>query len=66
MSVAPIFVPLKAYTGAAELEQRCTGSRTIYVCDFYVTGAEQGIPEPGGFRIGRILNVDHHAPHPRM
>jgi hypothetical protein len=66
MTVAPIFVPLKPYTEAEELELRCPGSGTIHACDFYVTGAEHGIPEPGGFRLGRILNVDHHAPHPRM
>jgi hypothetical protein len=66
MRVAPILVPLKPYTEAEELEQRCPGSGTIHACDFYVTGAEHGIPEPGGFRIGRILNVDHHAPHERM
>jgi hypothetical protein len=64
--VTPIFVPLRPYTDAIVLEERCPGAETIYACDFYVTGAEQGIPEPGGFRIGRILNVDHHAPHPRM
>ena len=38
----------------------------IVACDFYVSGAEQGEPVTAGFRIGRILNVDHHAPVPRM
>ena len=66
MPVAPIFVPLRPYTDAAVLERRCPDAETIYACDFYVTGAEHGVPEAGGFRIGRILNVDHHAPHPRM
>ena len=64
--VTPLFIPLRAYTDADDLERRCSGPGTILACDFYVTGAEHGIPEPGGFRIGRILNVDHHAPHPRM
>ena len=64
--IAPIFVPLRPYTEAEELERRCPGSATIHACDFYVTGAEHGTLEPGGFRIARILNVDHHAPHPRM
>lgn len=64
--VAPIFIPLRPCTDAEELERQCPEAATIHACDFYVTGAEHGIPEPGGFRIGRILNVDHHAPHPRM
>jgi len=66
LPVAPLFVPLKPYTEAAELERRCPGTQSIFACDFYVTGAEHGVLEPGGLRPGRILNVDHHAPHLRM
>lgn len=62
----PIFVPLRPYTEPEALERLCPGAETIFACDFYVTGAEHGIEEKGGFRIGRILNVDHHAPHSRM
>lgn len=38
----------------------------IVACDFYVEGAESGIEVPGGYLIGDILNVDHHAPESRM
>jgi hypothetical protein len=39
---------------------------TIVACDFYVLGAENGREVPGGYQLGRILNVDHHAPTARM
>lgn len=38
----------------------------VTACDFYVVGAEHGEEVPGGYRLGRILNVDHHAATPRM
>ena len=39
----------------------------LVACDFYVEGIEaQGEEVVGGYRLGRILNVDHHAPAPRM
>lgn len=38
----------------------------IVACDFYVEGIEKGEEVTGGYRLGRILNVDHHAPTPRM
>ncbi|HST61155.1 MAG TPA: hypothetical protein VLK84_20805, partial [Longimicrobium sp.] len=38
----------------------------IIACDFYVQGAERGEEIPGGYRLGRLLNVDHHAPTARM
>jgi len=38
----------------------------LLACDFYVEGIEHGEEVPGGYRLGRILNVDHHAPTPRM
>jgi hypothetical protein len=38
----------------------------VTACDFYVVGAEEGQDVPGGYQIGAILNVDHHAPTPRM
>lgn len=41
-------------------------SGTIVACDFYVEGVELGEEVPGGYRLGRLLNVDHHAPTPRM
>lgn len=38
----------------------------IAACDFYVKGAENGRAVPGGYELGQILNVDHHAPTERM
>ena len=39
----------------------------ILACDFYITGAELGTSVPGGYRLAeRVLNIDHHAPTPRM
>jgi hypothetical protein len=38
----------------------------VTACDFYVLGAEAGEDVPGGYRLGPVLNVDHHAPTPRM
>ena len=39
----------------------------ILACDFYIAGAELGASLPGGYRLGRrVLNIDHHAPTPRM
>lgn len=38
----------------------------IVACDFYVIGAESGREVPGGYEIGSLLNVDHHAPTQRM
>ncbi|HYR08464.1 MAG TPA: hypothetical protein VEQ60_11865 [Longimicrobium sp.] len=38
----------------------------ITACDFYVSGAETGVEVPGGYQLGRILNIDHHAPATRM
>lgn len=38
----------------------------LFACDFYVEGAEGGEEVPGGYRLGRVTNVDHHAPVPRM
>jgi len=38
----------------------------VIACDFYITGAETFTAEPWGYRCGRIINIDHHAPTPRM
>jgi hypothetical protein len=38
----------------------------VCACDFYVTGAESGVEVPGGYALGPILNIDHHAPTRRM
>lgn len=38
----------------------------IFACDFYVIEAETGLEVTGGYQIERIVNIDHHAPTPRM
>jgi hypothetical protein len=39
---------------------------TLYVCDSYVEGAERWDDVEGGYRSGRVVNIDHHAPSARM
>lgn len=58
--------PLRNSITPTEVVAACPDDRPIYVCDFYLQGAEQGDLEPGGLRLGRILNVDHHAAIPAM
>jgi hypothetical protein len=62
----PTFIPLRDRVSLADLQRLLPAHGILYACDFYVTGAEAGVSEPGGWRLGRILNVDHHAPGPRM
>lgn len=38
----------------------------IFACDFYVDGIEWCESIEGGYRDGRLINIDHHAPVPRM
>ena len=42
----------------------CDGQ--IIVCDAYVTGIERGDLVAGGYALGKVLNVDHHAPTRQM
>ena len=49
----------------SDLEQRFPDGR-IAACDFYVTHIEEGEEVTAGYELGRILNIDHHAPMPRM
>ena len=62
MNARPVIAPLRPYTSVEELDELCPGGGEVFACDFYVSGAEYGEVEPGGLRLGRILNVDHHAP----
>ena len=39
---------------------------TLFVCDSYVEGVERGDDVDAGYRLGRVINVDHHAPTARM
>lgn len=59
-------IPTSQYVFAEEQEQNFPG-QTIYVCDAYVKDIEQnGQPVTGGFQVGRIINIDHHAPVDEM
>lgn len=62
----PIVLPLRATVSREEIASASPGSGPVVACDFYVSGAELETPVPGGFEIGRILNIDHHAPVVRM
>jgi hypothetical protein len=33
----------------------------VVACDFYVEAAESAEPVTGGYRFGKVLNIDHHA-----
>jgi len=61
-------VPLENDVTAEVVEATCpVVNKRIYACDFYVKGIERhNDPFPGGYRFGRIYNVDHHAPADRM
>jgi hypothetical protein len=58
-------LPTTSRVHAPELEA-LHPSGLIVACDFYVEGIERGEEVVGGYRMGRILNLDHHAPTPRM
>ncbi len=38
----------------------------VVACDFYVKGAEPAKRVTGGYRFGKVLNIDHHAPGAEM
>jgi hypothetical protein len=72
---APSILPLRNRVTPEEVEAECPGARPIVACDFYINeaelsildGQERGAPrEPVALRIGRIVNIDHHAPLPEM
>ena len=61
-----VIVPASQYVYANEQEQRFP-EHSIYVCDAYVKDVEQiGHPVVGGFQMGRVINIDHHAPVDEM
>ncbi len=60
----PLLRKITQNTAPSELLGLTTAG--IWACDFYVTGAERGAAIPGGYRMGRVSNIDHHAPTDRM
>jgi hypothetical protein len=59
-----VLLPSAAEYSPEQLRARVVGD--ICACDFYVSGAEHGQEVAGGFLLGDVLNIDHHAPSPRM
>jgi hypothetical protein len=61
-------IPRKKRHALREVTELGDGAGQIYATDFYVDGAEAWDPVPGGLAHpdGRVVNVDHHAPLPRM
>lgn len=62
----PEIIPLENRIQAAWLEDELKPPGRIHVCDFYVAGAEHGLEVPWGTELGRLVNIDHHAPLQRM
>lgn len=64
VQMAPTIVALENDVTAEMVEAACpVTSARIYACDFYVKGIERHKDSfPGGYKFGRIYNVDHHAP----
>jgi hypothetical protein len=74
-AAGPSILPLRNRVTLEEVEAECPGTRPIVACDFYIDGAERSAAggegndaprEPGALRMGRITNIDHHAPLPEM
>ena len=72
----PLFLSLQLMTSRIRLlrltpevsvaKLEALGSEAVFACDCYVSGIENGIEVPGGYQLGRVTNVDHHAPTARM
>jgi hypothetical protein len=43
-----------------------SSAKRVYACDFAIIGAEKFTEQPWGYEDGRLANIDHHAPTPRM
>lgn len=43
-----------------ELMEKYPG-KTVYVCDAYVNGIEEGVMENGALRFGNVISIDHHS-----
>lgn len=64
MKRLPTLIPCKARISIEEIEALHTGE--IIACDFYISGIERHEAVTAGYRRGRILNLDHHAPTEEM
>lgn len=60
-----ILLPVSREPSLSELTQQFP-DQDLLVCDCYIGGIEHGEPLPYGYRMGRVLNIDHHAPTREM
>jgi hypothetical protein len=61
-----VLLPLKNAVPLAEVEAVHPTS-PLAACDFYIDEIEKiGVDVPGGYCVGRVTNIDHHAPTARM
>ena len=59
-------LPLSSDVFPQELRQKFSPG-PIVVCDLYVSGIErEGTEQSYGYEWGGIINIDHHAPTPKM
>jgi len=58
-------IPFKHDVSPLQVES-LHASGELVACDFYISQIEKGEEVTGGWQLGRILNVDHHAPVRRM
>ena len=61
----PLLIPNSNRVPHEDLLRRLPDQQ-ILACDFYVEGIERGDDVPGGYRLGTVTNIDHHAPTARM
>lgn len=60
-----VLLPESSRVFRSTVEAIATGE--VVACDFHVDAIEvDGSEVPGGYRVGRVLNIDHHAPTRRM
>ena len=61
----PTLITLRKEVTQGELADGFPG-QVVVACDFYVKGIELGDAVPGGYQVGKVVNIDHHAPTDRM
>lgn len=62
----PVLFPLLQRITEDDVTSACGDRSPVFVCDFYVEGAERWEHIAGGWRSQALVNIDHHAPVRRM
>jgi len=60
-----VLIPLATLVDYEYLESTY-GDKDVFICDTYVQEAENWEEIEGGYKKGRYINIDHHAPGERM